>query len=81
MNTTLDLDDQLLAKAKARAAHERSSLTRLIEDGLRLRLRSARRPSPRRTPELAIYRGGGGLHAKLHPRSNRSVLDAADDGS
>jgi hypothetical protein len=39
MKTTLDLTDRLLADAKATAARQRISLTRLIEEGLRLRLR------------------------------------------
>jgi len=33
MKTTLDLNDQLLADAKALAAQQRTSLTRLIEEG------------------------------------------------
>ena len=37
MKVTLDVQDELLAKAKALAAHERSGLTALIEVGLRLR--------------------------------------------
>ena len=41
MKTTLDLDDELLVRAKALAAREGRSLTGLIEDGLRLRLRVA----------------------------------------
>jgi len=41
MKTTLDLNDNLLADAKALAARQRTSLTRLIEEGLQLRLRSA----------------------------------------
>ena len=40
MKTTLDLNDQLLADAKSLAAQQRSSLTRLIEEGLQLRLRA-----------------------------------------
>ena len=40
MKTTLDLNDQLLATAKALAAQQRTSLTRLIEEGLQLRLRA-----------------------------------------
>ena len=38
MKTTLDLNDQLLADAKALAAQQRTSLTRVIEEGLQLRL-------------------------------------------
>ncbi|MGH8577935.1 MAG: DUF6364 family protein [Gammaproteobacteria bacterium] len=33
MRTTLDINDALLAKAKAVAAQEQTSLTRLIEEG------------------------------------------------
>ena len=79
MKTTLDIDDELLVKAKAVSARERTSLTALIEEGLRLRLR--RRGPGRRGPPpmLAIYQGKGGLIAGVDPLSNRSMLDAADD--
>lgn len=43
MRTTLDLDDRLLRAAKKRAAEERRTLTRIIEDALRAFLH----PSPR----------------------------------
>lgn len=79
MKTTLDLNDELLIKAKAVSARERKSLTALIEEGLRLRLRGQ---SPgRRTPPAAlpVYRGRGGLRDGIDPSSNRSMLDAADD--
>ncbi len=81
MKTTLDIQDDLLAEAKAQAAHERRSLTALIEEGLRLRLR---KPQPRgraanKSPSLPIYRGKGGLLRGIDPTSNRSLLDAADD--
>lgn len=45
MKTTLDINDQLLANAKVLAVQQRTSLTRLIEEGLQLRLRSAAKPS------------------------------------
>jgi hypothetical protein len=38
MQTTLRLDDRLYRAAKAEAAREGISLTRLVEDGIRLRL-------------------------------------------
>ena len=41
MRTTLNLNNDLLAQAKALAAREQFSLTRLIEEGLALRLRQA----------------------------------------
>lgn len=39
MRTTLDIDDELLARAKEHAARKRSTLTRMIEESLALRLR------------------------------------------
>ena len=79
MKTTLDIDDELLVKAKAVSARERKSLTALIEEGLRLRLRN-RKPAPRKAPRaLAIHPGKGGLVRGIDPLSNRSLLDAADD--
>jgi len=39
VRTTLDLNDDLLAEAKAFAARDKLSLTRLIEERLALRLR------------------------------------------
>lgn len=78
MKTTLDLDDRLLARAKALAARERKSLTTLIEEGLRLRLRGRQASRMAATP-LPVFRGHGGLAAGLDPLSNRSLADAADD--
>lgn len=80
MKTTLDLDDDLLVRAKALAAREGRSLTSLIEDGLRLRLRSRRSTASQvAEPKLAIYRGRGGLLEGVDPLSNRSLEEAADD--
>lgn len=79
MKTTLDINDALLANAKALAARQQTSLTRLIEEGLQLRLRStpsAARVSKRKIP---VFKGRGGLVADLNPGSNKAMLDAADD--
>ena len=79
MKTTLDIDDDLLVKAKAQAARERSSVTALIEEGLRLRLRRrASKPRAGTPASLAVYRGKGGLAQGVDSLSNRSLLDAAD---
>jgi len=79
MKTTLDIDDQLLAEAKALAAQQRTSLTRLIEEGLHLRLR-ARATTGRRTKlVLPLLKGRGGLVAGVDPLSNKAMLDALGD--
>jgi hypothetical protein len=79
MKTTLDIDDELLIRAKALAARERSSVTALIEEGLRLRLRGRASATQRaKQPALAIYQGKGGLAKGINSLSNRSLFDAAD---
>jgi hypothetical protein len=79
MKTTLDIDDELLVKAKALSARERKSLTLLIEEGLRLRLRRAAPDSGSLRPTLAIYKGKGGVIPGVDSLSNRSLQDAADN--
>jgi len=82
MKTTLDINDALLTDAKALAARQRTSLTRLIEEGLQLRLHAARTPrraAKARVPLLPVYPGKGGLVAGVNPLSNKAMLDAADD--
>ena len=79
MKTTLNLDDELLARAKARAALERKSLTRLIEEGLSLRLRPGAGRSAGKPPRtLPVFARGTGLQPGIDPTSNQSMLDAAD---
>ncbi|MDC6167861.1 DUF6364 family protein [Paucibacter sp. XJ19-41] len=79
MKTTLDLNDQLLANAKALAAQQRTSLTRLIEEGLQLRLRSKIDAPARRQTTLPVFNGQGGLVAGVEPRSNKALLEALGD--
>ncbi len=80
MRTTLDINDALLAKAKAVAAKEHTSLTRLIEEGLALRLRPQMMRSVRERPQLPVFEGQGGLASSVADAlSNRALLDAADD--
>jgi hypothetical protein len=78
MRTTLDIDDALLAEAKALAAREHMPLTRVIEQGLVLRLR--RRPARSRAQAhaLPVYAGVGGLASGVKDSvSNRALLDAS----
>lgn len=81
MRTTLDLNDALLAKAKALAAREHTTLTRLIEQGLTLRLRGPDPLAPRERPALPVHRGEGGLTgAVADTLTNRALLEAAEGG-
>ena len=79
MKTTLDLNDQLLASAKTLAAQQRTSLTRLIEEGLQLRLRAKTVGPVRGKVCLPVFKGRGGLVAGVEPRSNKALLEALGD--
>ena len=79
MKTTLNLNDQLLADAKALAAQQRTSLTRLIEEGLQLRLRAKAASVSRGTVRLPVFKGRGGLVAGVNPLSNKAMLDTLGD--
>jgi len=81
MKTTLDIDDRLLREAKATAAKEQKSLTRLIEEGLSLRLRVGSPARRQKRFELPVSRCKGGFLSGIDPTSNKSILDAMDDDS
>lgn len=81
MKTTLDINDRLLAEAKALAAREQTSLTRLIEEGLSLRLRPKPVRASRIKVDLPVFKGGGGFAPGINPLSNESIYDAADEDS
>ena len=79
MKTTLDINDQLLADAKALAAQQRTSLTRVIEEGLKLRLRARAASAKQRRVRLPVFKGRGGLVAGVDPLSNQAMLEALGD--
>ncbi|MBK9134378.1 MAG: DUF2191 domain-containing protein [Betaproteobacteria bacterium] len=79
MKITLNLDDHLLADAKALAAQQRTSLTRLIEEGLQLRLRAKASAVKRTSARLPVLRGPGGLVKGVDPLSNKPLLAALGD--
>ena len=81
MKTTLNINDELVASAKALAALQQSTLTRLIEEGLRLRLAAGKalgRPVRSGKPKLPVFHGKGGLHSGIKATSNRAMLEAAE---
>jgi hypothetical protein len=81
MKTTLDINDQLLVEAKGLAVQQRTTLTRLIEEGLQLRLRAAATSRSARKaaiPQLPVFHGKGGLVAGVNALSNKAMLDAME---
>lgn len=81
MRTTLDIDDNLLKQAKQLAAREHTSLTRLIEEGLAARLRSAAKPGTASgRVRLPVFAGQGGLQPAIKDaRSHQAILDTIDE--
>lgn len=79
MKTTLDINDALLADAKAQAASQRTTLTRLVEEGLRLRLRAETASARTRRARLPVFDGRCGLAPGLDGLSNKALREAADD--
>jgi hypothetical protein len=60
MKTTVDLPDDLLIKAKKKAAEQRRPLRSILVDGLRAH-REAKTPPPRRKRKLRWVTSKGGL--------------------
>ncbi|HWS11371.1 MAG TPA: DUF2191 domain-containing protein [Rhodocyclaceae bacterium] len=79
MKTTLNLRDDLVAEAKALAARERTTLTKIFEEGLALRLRRQRRADAGNLGVLPVSARRGGFRQGIDATSNRSLLDAADE--
>lgn len=79
MKTTLDIQDNLLANAKVAAAVQRTTLTRLIEEGISMRLAAMERKQPPRRVTLPVMSGKGGMRPGIDPTSNRSMLDAMEE--
>jgi hypothetical protein len=80
MKTTLNIHDSLLVEAKALAARQHLSLTRLIEEGLRMRLRAREAQTQQASQRAAmpVFRGKSGLAAGLSGLRTHELLDAAD---
>lgn len=75
MRTTVRMNPDLLKEAKAYAAKIGMSLTLLIEEGVRLRLKLLRRgSSKKRKIRLAVFHGKG-LKTKLNLSSNAEIED------
>jgi len=77
MKATVEIPDELLARARAQAARERTTLAAVVEEGLVLRLRSTAPRGGGMNP-LPVSPRSGGLRPGIDGSCNRSLLDAAD---
>lgn len=78
MKTTLNIHDALLVEAKSLAARQRLTLTRLIEEGLRMRLRATEIAPPSKRRAMPVFHGKTGLAPGLSGLSTQEMLDALD---
>ena len=78
MKTTLNLHDELLSEAKAFAVTQHLSLTRLIEEGLRMRIRGTDVAPVGLRRAMPVFHGSGGMVPGLSGLSTRELMDAAD---
>ena len=80
MRTTIRLDDQLLAEAKAAAARTGRTLTEVVEDALREALSRHRKGAKGPDPEpfaLPTFKGKG-LRSGIDLDSSAALLDLMD---
>jgi Arc/MetJ family transcription regulator len=77
MRTTIDLPDDLLAKAKRLAAEAKRPLRAIIEDALREAL-GRRRPSRQAAPIRLTTFGGSGLQHGVDLDDSAALLDLMD---
>jgi len=73
MRTTIRLNDNLLADAKAHAVRTGRTLTAVIEDALRQAL--ARGEPETKRPHIPVFRGGGGLQPGVDLDDSAALLD------
>ena len=82
MKTTIEMSDPLFKSAKELAQRSQTTLRALIEEGLRMRLKSEQQPTTIAKPPMPVFfvlKGEGGLMPGIDGTSNRSMFDAADD--
>lgn len=77
MRTTITLDDRLLEKLKRRASESGTSMSRLIEQAVRLLLQSPGEPRRKTRFELVTFGAGGRF--STHNIDKASALIEAED--
>lgn len=78
MKTTIEIADDLAAKAKEIAARQGTTLRALIESGLRRRLAEEQEPKGYTLPDRSVK--GRGLQPALRDRPWSGIRDAAYEG-
>ena len=76
MRTTISMDERLLAQLKKRASESGTSVSRLIEHAVRLRLRTSA-AAPRDRFDLVTF-GAGGRFSRANIDKTSALLEADD---
>lgn len=79
MKTTIDIADGLLARAKAQAASEATTLKNLTEEGLQLVLKERAKRKGKRIQPVTV--SGGGLHPEYVDADWNKIRAAAYEGT
>jgi predicted transcriptional regulator len=77
MRTTITIDDRLLDQLKRRASASGTSVSRLIEQAVRMFVRTPRASSPRATFELVTF-GEGGRFSRHNIDRTAGLIEADD---
>jgi len=74
MRTTVLLPDELLRRAKKKAAEDGRTLTSMIEEGLKVVL-AGPKPGPKKKYELPIFESTGGVMPGIDLNNSADLLD------
>ena len=77
MRTTITLDGRLLSQLKRRAAEQGTSVSKLVEQAVRLFVRTPRAPADSPTFELVTF-GKGGRFSRHNIDKTSGLLEADD---
>ena len=77
MRTTVTLDDRLFAQLKRRASESGTSVSKLVEQAVRLFVRTPRSPTPQATFELVTF-GTGGRFSRQNIDKTSALLEGED---
>jgi hypothetical protein len=77
MRTTITLDDRLLAQLKRRASESGTSVSKLIEQAVRLFVRAPRAAAAPESFELVTF-GAGGRFSRQNIDKTATLLEAED---
>lgn len=77
MRTTITLDDRLLDQLKRRAADSGTSVSKLVEQAVRLFIRTPRAAAAPESFELVTF-GSGGRFSRQNIDKSAALLEAED---